>query len=317
MKNFLIAYTGREGSSAIINLLGKQTGVVVPLFEDLDKQNFQKFFEPEEIAAVLDYVYGTGKYDPTEIRRLISSKNSSSSVRDKSHPFMVGFKWRPFEETRAATALRQHDVTVGYLYRRDFLELVCSLYITSSPDFARQFNLNTGERHPQFRMRRMTAAERETFLSQLDDFQLCGDQKSFLRQARRVLKSRGRLAQRLTAFQREGVTVQTLFYEDFLDSNEMFVGRLLASLDSPRDKIASETRFTKVMRQPAADKIVNLPELLSTPEFESMSGEYSAVVAQFDPLLAPCEHPAASPTAAMNTARAAPGQQSQQRRNPS
>ena len=315
MKDFLIAYAGREGSSALINLLGKQTGVVVPLFEDLDRQNFQEFFQPEEIASVLDHIYLTGTYDPAEIRLLMASKNSPPSLREQSHPFMVGFKWRPFEETKAAAALRRHDVTVGYLCRCDFLELVCSLYITSSPEFAQQFNLNAGQRHPQFRMKRMTVEERETFLGKVDDLHMRVDQTSFLRQARQVLKSRGQLAQRLIAFRSEGVTVRTLFYEDFLDSNEIFIGRLLAALDSPRDKIASATRYTKVMREPAADKIVNLPDLLATPEFESLSQEYSAVVAQFDPLLPPREHPAASPTAATTTAGAAPGKPSQQRRN--
>lgn len=291
MKNFLITYAGREGSSAIINLLGKQTGVVVPLFEDLDKQNYKKYFAPEQIASVLDDIYSTGEYDPTTIQRRLSSKNSVPEVRRKSRPFLLAFKWRPFEEVRAAAALKKHDVIVGHLCRCDFLELVCSLYITSSPEFGQQFNFDTGERHPQFRMRRMAAAERETFLSKLDELRVHAAEQPFLRQAKQVLRSRGRLAQRLIGLRSEGVMARSLYYEDFLGSNEGFIGRLLASLGWPRDELVTETRFTKVMRQPASGKIANLHELSSLPEFERMSREYSAVLTQFDPLLPPHDVP--------------------------
>lgn len=285
MKNFLIAYTGREGSSAIVNLLGKQTGVVVPLFEDLDRQNFQEFFEPDQIAAVLDYVYSTGRYDPADIRRVLSDKKSGFDRRDESPRSMIGFKWRPFEEEKAAASLRRHSVIVCYLCRGDFLELVCSLYITSSTEFLRHFSLDSGERHPQFRMRRMTTAEREKFLSELDDLRIRADQGLFLRRAEQVLRSRGRLARRLRTFQDEGVTVRTIYYEEFLESNERFIARFLASLGSPREQITGETRFTKVMRQPATDKIINLPELCSTVEFESISRQYAAIPGEFEPLL--------------------------------
>ena len=58
-KNFVVIYSGRTGSSPIINILARQPGLCVPVFENLDHR-FVGAERAGRIPEILDEVFRTG-----------------------------------------------------------------------------------------------------------------------------------------------------------------------------------------------------------------------------------------------------------------
>ena len=91
-RNFVLIYSGRCGSSPIINILARQPGLCVPVFENLD----HRFIGPERAACIpeiLDEVFRTGALAGARLPEHLPRFPAGETPRS------IGFKWRPFSLT--------------------------------------------------------------------------------------------------------------------------------------------------------------------------------------------------------------------------
>ena len=87
--NFVILFSAREGSSAIIDMLGKQNDVNIPLFEHLDLHSYPKHHRKDELPAIVEETFRSGIY-PRNLET-----ESVKYVQKPGDRFLVtGYKWR-------------------------------------------------------------------------------------------------------------------------------------------------------------------------------------------------------------------------------
>ena len=87
-KNFILLYNGREGSSAIISALNSQSGVYVPLFEELDDYIFLESHKVSDYPDVLNEVFTNGHFRGQRHHKGYLQKPRPEKVK------ALGFKWR-------------------------------------------------------------------------------------------------------------------------------------------------------------------------------------------------------------------------------
>lgn len=253
-KNFLIIYTARDGSTAIVNLLSKHEKVIVPLMEGLDPHNFPDGQSDDAYLASLDQIYSEGKYkgpqpEPGDLEM------RDFSVVPKSEA-SVGFKWRfAGDKMRTAEVLLRHKVIVYFLHRRDFEELVSSIHFTDRLNEEKQ--KNGGMWHPQFEFKRGTAAERSEIKSLLEAERPTIKPLGFLR----VMAARARRAWRLKRmadlFSKAGIDVRTIYYEDFSKDNLGFTNKILKEVGL-RPMVDKKSAYSKPTSLPAKERLRGL-----------------------------------------------------------
>lgn len=251
-KNFLIVYTARDGSSALINLLSKHPNVVVPLFEGMDPYALPKPLG--DAAPELERIFTTGEFDgiqpnPGEIdmRRLEDTPEGEASI---------GFKWRFWgDNEKVCQELKSHDVKVFFLFRRDFTELVSSIHLSE------QLNVKKGGEfqnwHPQFEYLAADKTERKAMKKELEETRVRINPLKFLRIiARRIVVARRQrhIAKHLAA---HGVETEVIFYEDFKDDNRGFVNDMLRDIGQS-ELPSGESDFQKPTSVPAKDRLLGL-----------------------------------------------------------
>ena len=257
--NFIICFNQREGSSAIVSMLSAQKAVCVPLFEDLDPRNFKKNHAGETLAEVLDDVFRTGRYGKTPHDKVlyVSSNQEAASI---------GFKIRLFGSPKdLAPTLRAHRVKLFVLARRDFIELVSSLYVSEMGQVDQ--DKVALSQHPQFRVLAMTEAERTRYLRELDDVWLEVRHRKLLSIARRFVRQKRELLSLAAALAAEGIEVVPIYYEDFAADRIGFIRAFLLELGFPADwPIEDASKFVKVMKSPARSKLRCLGWYVAWPQ---------------------------------------------------
>ena len=108
-RTFVVVYTGHEGSSALIDGLGRHPAIFAAGFEHLDLVNLkQHVADPRpNVGKILDRALTIGEVPGLE--------------RHYSGEPVIGFKWRPFNASAAAAAFRRHRTLVVFLFRRNAL----------------------------------------------------------------------------------------------------------------------------------------------------------------------------------------------------
>jgi hypothetical protein len=253
--NFLIFYTAREGSTAIVSALSRNSGIQVPLLEELDRHWIKRFYDPTlDLPETLDQVFASGTfnlphtygrnnylyYDPRKVREM---------GRDN---IAVGFKWRPHKIShRLIQVLKKHDVQVFYLIRRDFRELVCSLYLSVQEV--------DGERigHAQFDASRGEEEFRKTrdLLENLSPPARLGPiGKIVLKRLAHAM----RYAAFLKILQLSGIKTSRVHYEDFLEDPNDFLADLCDRIGVTPDVVIGrqpQKQLRKVVRTPAKARV--------------------------------------------------------------
>lgn len=245
--NFIIMYSGREGSSAIVSMLSAQNGVHVPLFEDLDPHNTEKTGLYSDLPVVVNDVFQTGELlDADRHRALYPHTYDKGDV--------IGFKIRLFHPVEdIAPVLVANHVTVFVLSRRNFVELVSSHYFNINRPLTE--NLASGA-FPQFKLSVMDESARRAALAELDAISVKPRFKKFLAIASNVAKSRTRITNYARELARSGVPVVPIYYEDFLADRVRFIARMLADIGFPQDwPVVDTTKFVKVLQSPARKKL--------------------------------------------------------------
>jgi len=243
-RNFLISYSGRVGSSALVDTLKAIPGFLVPVFEDLDYWHIEQRGGLDEhseatIHHAVDYTYRT--------------------IPDGSDPARtsVGFKWRIWGEIdRVSGVLRDHGVVVLNMVRCDIVEYIASLYLTDivNHDFnAPQFMLRDAASEAE-RMDILFKYRMQTCTADLDAY--FGLYESQVRIERERLDLLARL-------RRDGHRVCTIFYEDFAYKRYRFLNALLKLLNHPPLAQPPVTALTKVATAYPSELFDNRAELLA------------------------------------------------------
>ncbi len=272
--NFVIVYTAREGSSAIIDQLSLCQGVSVPLFEELDKFWVERFYGGRlHIPTELDTIYSRNDFpheDDWGFKNFVSGKKRGESVDS------VGFKWRPHgSPASVVSTLKAHNVACFFLYRRDFDELIASLTI-SNYDQAQK----GGPAHGQFDFAKMSDEERAQEAKKISSRTIPLPSKIFWSTAiKRVVHAlRLRLMRSYAAMR--GLKVQVVYYEDFLAAPRPFIQHLLeqVGLDDAEARLpVVEGTMKKATRTPATDRVEGFGAASRNPLFRCLRAVYRAL----------------------------------------
>lgn len=256
-RNFVIIYSGRTGSSPIVNILARQPGLCVPVFENLDHRFIGRERAPE-IAAILDGVFATGRLEGAEL------PVHMPRFPEGEVPQAIGFKWRPYGDwARVCEVFRRHDVMLFVLSRRDFVEVASSLYITTHGN--RLQNEVEIPGHPQFGIAKGVAESRDS-IAKMQAMTFPVRPRLLYRIMRQQVRARADLVTLAREAHDAGVPVRALAYEDFTADNEGFIKALLAEIGMPAPAALDLTSdFEKVMKVPAKSRLARLPAWLWLP----------------------------------------------------
>ena len=243
-RNFIISYTGRAGSSALVNTLSRLPGFVIPVFEELDwyyieQHGLEEKQNPENIHDVVNYML----------------QNKRKEFPDCS----IGFKWRVFgDPKRLARALRDNDVIVFNMIRSELLEIASSLYLTDVVH--KEFN------KPQFAFSDTNDVRaREEILTRYRLNTVSVDFDAFFALCDRHMEAERDRLVLLTELQTQGVEVHTILYEDFAYRRLYFMCKLLPLLGHLPLSAYPTTGLTKISSAYPYELFTNYEELLASP----------------------------------------------------
>ncbi|NOR62550.1 MAG: hypothetical protein GQ535_08670 [Rhodobacteraceae bacterium] len=271
-KNFIIQYNGREGSSAIISALSAQKGVNVPLFEELDKHNFENTNTPKDYPQALNDILSTGVFSG---QRKLSGKVQPPNPDEKV--LTTGFKWRITGNIRDIAKIMQHyNVNVFLLLRRDFLNMTCSAYVHR---FGNRLQSNIEmPTHPQFTGNK-DGAETLQKLERINQQEFNMVKSLFLRSAYNVAATRKRQVGKARQLARAGIPVRLIYYEDFDGRQQEFITSFLEKIGVD----ISETYipycgFSKVHKNPISERIEGLDRMANSRLFKYFKQDYEDAV---------------------------------------
>jgi hypothetical protein len=272
--NFVILYTSREGSTAIIDALSKHRDVSVPIFEEMDGYWAEKINFKGRPSDELGYIFANNDF------RLKGQDAFRKYVCDKrgSDVKSVGLKWRywgKFSDT--VRIFIRHNVRVYILYRRDPLELCASYY------FSRMFSRrhNTEAVHNQFIYSQMNEQEKAAYRGQLEESIVDLEPMHFLALLGwRILRA-GRNRMLGVRFKWSGIPVRHIYYEDFLEDPRAFLEAMLADLaldNTNVDDLLKAPKVRKVSRVSAQDRIEGFDRFRRNPLVQLLCFTYRGVV---------------------------------------
>lgn len=267
-KAMVIAYTGREGSSAIVSSLKRHPAINVPVFEHMDYRNARNYGADAHNVSV-----GVKKLiNGAQFSEDIFSEKKGSERRERNDA-VVAFKWRMWGDNENLVGqLRSEDVIFINLLRKDFLNLGLSNYLT------RRVNNKVGHQHPQFEIRNMSEKERE---KEIEEFRSAGfevDPNLLLEDMQKYLTSKLKLQGRLSFLFRKGFPVYNAYYEDFLESKRCFMEKLLGHASLPFSDEVLKTAFVKVNNSDIRPQVKNLEEIECDSSILNILDEYQNVL---------------------------------------
>lgn len=263
-RSFVILYTGREGSSAIIKAFADRQDIIVPVMEDFDPYACADLVEGD-VPAILNHMLGTARF----------SKGADHQVTRPPagtlpRPPAVGFKWRIWgDATRIAEVFREHGVVVFELLRHDIVNLALSLYLTNFVLPLEQlcrFPEIIHDPNPQFRTRWLERAAQEEVIKFIRSREFAVDLHKFIKLMEGYAAGRQHIRTKyVDVFRAAGLEVHTSFYEDFLTNPTMFLSRM-AELLSIKIDPNREPYYRKVARDDIRTQVTNLSELETSRE---------------------------------------------------
>lgn len=259
MKNFIISYSGREGSTAIISTLSNHPDIIVPTYEGLDPYKAEQLSpRPSEknYATALNNIYTFGiKFKPDHFFKQLDGPPLETGK-------VVGLKWRlNFITPDTVKILKHHGVHVFALLRENILDTVASQAIS---EVIKEKQSDVKSSHFQFMLRN------------------AGDKRALLRKEieenaheiapqrfAQILKTRIRVKvhtlTELHLMKALGLRISILTYEKFRDKPADFFQQITEEIQLPKLQ-NMETDFEKVSSLPFSDRVANWHELTNAPE---------------------------------------------------
>lgn len=248
MKNVVIIYSGREGSSAIVSSLGKHSQISLPIFEHMDYANVKQRFGRDAFdkvdVALNNLLSGYGFGDSI-------FEEKPGGIRSNKH---IVFKWRPWGDmVKVAEKFREHDVLVLSLARKDVVNHALSKYFTN-----RVISEGKGVFHPQFHVKKLDPEEREAYIKKLRESDFSVDVDKYVEDLESYVSAKEAMCKKVFTLEEAGVEVKHVFYEDFLSDNVRFLGGVLDALGLECEESVSNSDFVKVNRDNLRDQVLNI-----------------------------------------------------------
>lgn len=250
--NFVILYTAREGSTAIVDALSRHPEISVPILEELDRFWISKFYGSVDLGRVMGRIFRENTFDLGDdwgFRKFISENKRDRPVA------CVGFKWRPHGKTREMRRIfREHSVTVFFLCRRDLDELAASLFFSQT--VAARGRARSS--HAQFEYSTLSEDERAIYRKAFESEPVTlNPLKIWLIMLKRTLKA-GYLRYLVRDFRRSGIRARIIHYEDFLATPDRFFDDVLGAVGVarvPAQTLLTGQKIVKVTRVPATERV--------------------------------------------------------------
>jgi len=278
MKNFILLFHGREGSSAIITHLGSHPQITVPLFEDFDYKNFKTAFPDVSFPGMLEAIFATGQLKSAY--ELVKEGGCPLPARGQQS---IGFKWRPWGRVeQIAGILATSNVAVFPLYRRDIVEMVASLYFTWEvvPNLPGLEELGITGGQMQFRFSALREQEKAQVRSIIDQERFRLPVEYARQRILTALKQKQRTAEEfILPLIDQGLDVVNLYYEDYVSDASGFVGNVFEILGCSAPSVeASGPTFEKARRGDIRQQIENLDEINSDPVVREAVAAFEALI---------------------------------------
>lgn len=256
-RNFIVTYSARVGSSALVDTLSRTDGVIVPIFEELDwfhieREGLQDRQNESNIHEVVDWLF---------------------AEKAREHPgCSIGFKWRIFGRPEAlAPVFARRDVVLFNMVRADLFELASSKYLT---------HVVYGDNDaPQFQFRDTESQERrEDILTRYRLRTVDADIGRFRALCQEYVQGEMARIGMLREIQRLGITVYNLVYEDFAYKRLHFLNRLLDCLGHAPLETFPVTALTKVSSPFPSELFRNRGDLLRAKDLFALAAAWDRTV---------------------------------------
>ncbi|MBO9436760.1 hypothetical protein J7394_21335 [Ruegeria sp. R13_0] len=278
-KNFIILFTAREGSTAIVDALSRHPDISVPILEELDKFWIKHFYDDIDVVREIDSIFSCNDFrlgDDWAFRNYVSDNKRGKDVAS------IGFKWRPHGKiAQVARMMQKRNVVLFVLFRSDFDELCASLYVGQTLAAG-----DDGSQHTQFRFARMSDEEKTAFREELEGQVVYARFRPiFYIMVRRVLRA---LQLRLIAGKlcRSGIHVRALYYEDFLQSPDRFFAKICHELQIASvgaESLIKGQKMQKTTRIPATKRISGFSRIQKNPLSKLMRLTYTWTISRIKP----------------------------------
>lgn len=267
MKNLVIIYSGREGSSAIVSSLGKHSEVEVPIFENMDflnvKNKFGKDVFSKAHVAIGNLLSGLDFDD-----KIFDERKEEVSLKKS-----VVFKWRPWGDMeKVSEALKENETLVVSLARRDVVNHALSKYFTN-----RVVGEGKGFFHPQFHVNKLKSEERDKYIEDLRKSDFSVEVDKYIDDLRAYVDAKESMAEKVDVIRKSGVNVKELFYEDFLENKRDFLEELLEDLGLEYEGGVDKSDFRKVNRDDLRGQVLNMSDIESDPNVRSLVEKYNSL----------------------------------------
>ncbi|MEL6197733.1 MAG: hypothetical protein AAFT19_07795 [Pseudomonadota bacterium] len=281
-RTFVIFYTAREGSSAIIHQLSGQRDIVVPVFEGLDRYAFRRHFAADDLIHAVDLALAKGEFaaDSGAEARMLAQRHPEQSVDTVD---CIGFKWRPHGDPAQMTEVfKRNNTTVFLLFRRDFAELVASLIVSAHIKKSGNGGRIT---HHQFWYRNAPSQERDRMRQHAESVRIALNRSEILQTAVKRVALAFRIRRYAERVARGGVPMHVIYYEDFLRDPVSFLQgvKTTLALEQPFER-ARGKEFEKMTTMPATERIIQFEEFLSTAPMRVLARAYAGQLARAERL---------------------------------
>jgi hypothetical protein len=279
MSNFVIVYRWHEGSTALVDLLGKHPNVQVPIFEHLDFDEACAFASWDNVDGLVDHLFATGDFETAR------AAFTTGTRADRRAPGpAIGFKWRIWgDPERIARVLRAHDVTVFHVFRLDALELAVSTYFSTYvvPELEQRTGIRfaTGS-HPQFGFAELSREQQDAVRRVLHAHRFAVPKDYVVDEMEALLTRKEQVCDNyIDTFRRCGVPVHAVFYEDFVRRREALLRQMcrLLGLD-PEPLYGRGPWYQKVASKHLLTQVENIDTLCASSELRGLERSYHDMI---------------------------------------
>lgn len=264
MKNVVVIYSGREGSSAIVSSLGKHSKISLPIFEHMDFSNIKNKFG----NSVFDKVHiGIGNLlAGCEFGENIFDEEPSCDYSSKK----VVFKWRPWGDMeKISSVLKKNKTLLVSLARRDVVNHGLSKYFTN-----RVVGEGKGFYHPQFHVNKLSEEEKSKYIKKLRESCFNVDIDLYVKDLKEYVDAKQIMHNKVNLMRKRGVDVKEVFYEDFLEDKERFLSSLLFDIGLDYEDDVARSDFKKVNRNDLRDQVENIIDVENDCRVKSLVSKY-------------------------------------------
>lgn len=276
MRNFVILYRGREGSSPIINQLGRHPGIHVPVFEHLDFVQVEKRIGRVDPAQMVD-----GLFRGATIAEVDEAVLHHKTFVERAYP-SIGFKWRIWgDPAKNIQVLKHHNALVFVLFRKNLLERAASLYLSTvvmpENEELQRLGLGAGA-HPQFAFLKLSTEARAKAKAIIDGIEFTVPRDFVMESLEDSVKRKADVEKKLLkSMETAGMDIRHICYEDYVANSEDFISAVCAEIGVDTELARqTSTSFKRISGDNLTDQVTNFKELLTDPQIGAILDRYRA-----------------------------------------